>query len=132
MTSRTKGIISLIILSVIYAGTGVITRFLDPYFSPFQQIYLRTILAFIFGLFIFRKSLDYQKLKRINRKEWILLLLRSGAMFVFGATLWVKATTLTKLANVTFIDALPLTAALSLIFRWKNLRLKNYFIYYCH
>lgn len=113
---RTKGIFALILLAIIYAGTGVVTRYLNNYFSLFQQIYIRTILALILGFLFFGKSLHYEKLKKITLSEWLLLFIRSAASFVFGAALWVQASTITKLANIAFIDALPITATLSFLF----------------
>lgn len=113
---KTKGIISLIILAVIYGGSGVIVRYLNLYLTDFQNIYIRTFLALILGLLIFRKSLNFEKLRKITFSEWLLLLIRSAATFPLAIVLWVKATSLTKLANISFIDSLPLTATLSFIF----------------
>lgn len=127
MSDRTKGVIAFIFLAAVYAGTGVITRYLNLYFTFFQQIYLRTFIAFILGIFFFRRQLDYRKLRKISLSEWLLLAARSAAMFVFGATLWVKATTIAKLANVTFIDALPITAALSFLFLGEKATFKKVF-----
>lgn len=125
MSDRTKGILALTFLAVVYAGTGVVTRYLSYYFTLFQQIYLRTFIALILGIFFFGKSLNLHKLSKISLLEWVLLVGRSAAMFVFGATLWVKATTITKLANVAFIDALPITATLSLVFRWEKVTVQK-------
>lgn len=122
---RTKGILALILLSAIYAGTGVVTRYLNAYFTLFQQTYIRIFLAFILGLVVFRKNLDWKKLKKISKKEWLLIIARTSASFVFGAMLWIKAVTITKLANVAFIDALPITATLSFLFLKEKVTAKK-------
>ncbi|MBM3283064.1 DMT family transporter [Candidatus Gottesmanbacteria bacterium] len=125
--NRSKGILAFVFLAALYAGTGVVTRNLSHYFTIFQQTYLRTLIAFILGIFFFRKKLHLEKIKKISLSEWLLLTGRSAAMFVFGATLWVKATTITKLANVTFLDALPITATLSFLFLGEKATLKKIF-----
>lgn len=90
-------------------------------------LYSGTFLAFILGLVFFGKSLDFRKLRKISTKEWFLIIARTAATFVFGATLWAKATTITKLANVTFIDSLPITATLSFLFLWEKVTVKKVF-----
>jgi drug/metabolite transporter (DMT)-like permease len=119
MTLRNKGILALLFLAALYAGTGVITRFLNGFFTPFQQLYIRLFLAFLIGFILFRSSLHFQKLKKITKKEWVLLFVRSFISFVVASILWIKGASLTKLANVTFIDSLPLTASLSFLF-WQE------------
>lgn len=126
-SNKTRGILALIFLSVVYAGTGVVTRYLSFYFTLFQQIYIRTFLAFILGMVFFRKSLNWNKLRKVSTQEWLLIIARTAATFVFGATLWAKATTITKLANVTFIDSLPITATLSFLFLWEKVTVKKVF-----
>ena len=66
-------------------------------------------------------------MKKITGKEWALIIIRTFASFVFGAMLWVKATTLTKLANVTFIDSLPITAILTFLFSMEKVSFKKIF-----
>ena len=121
LNEKTKGIISLVILAVIYGGTGAIVRYLSAYFTDFQQIYLRTFLALLLGFVIFRKKINFAKLKIISSSELILLIVRSVGMFLFAIPLWVMAVSRTTLANVAFIDSLPLTATLSFLFLKENL-----------
>lgn len=112
----TRGILALLILSIAAAATGVVSRYLISYFTVFQQLYLRCIVAFILVYIIFHKSIDLGKLKKISPKEWMIIIFRAAANLALGATLWVKGATIAKLANVGFIDALPITAAISFIF----------------
>lgn len=116
MSGYTRGILALVILSIASASTGVVSRYLISYFTVFQQLYLRCAVAFILVYIIFHKSIDLGKLKKISQKEWILIIFRAAANLALGAVLWVKGATIAKLANVGFIDALPITAALSFLF----------------
>lgn len=122
---RTRGIIALIFLASVFAGTGVVTRSLDAYFTTAQQLILRILIAFILGFVFFNRQIHFEKLKKITGKEWTLIIIRTFGSFIFGAMLWVKATTLTKLANVTFIDSLPITAALTFLFCVEKVTVKK-------
>lgn len=127
INNQQKGIWALILLALIYSLSAVVARYLDSSFSPFQQLYIRIFLGLVLGFVFFRKSLDFSKLRKISRHEWLLLLSRSAASFVFGAVLWVKAATITTLANLAFIDALPLTATLSFLLGWEKATGKKVF-----
>lgn len=113
---KTKGILALFILAALYGGIGIVTRNLSVSFTLLQQNYLRCLLAIFLALFFFGKSLDFGKIKKITRQEWILLTARSAATFLIANTLWIAGANLTKLGSVGFIDALPLTATMSLVF----------------
>ena len=112
---RTKGIVALVILAVIYAGTGVVTRYLSLHFTILQQIYWRILIAFILGLVIFPRQFHFGKILKITSREWLLLTARSTANFLFAAPLWIAGANIAKLANVGFIDSLPITAFFSLV-----------------
>lgn len=122
---RLQGIFALIFLAMVYAGTGVVTRSLDAYFTIAQQLILRILIAFVLVLIFFHKQIHLEKLKKISSKEWALIIVRSLASFVFGAMLWVKASTMTKLANLAFIDSLPLTAAITFLFAAEKVTAKK-------
>lgn len=128
MSGYTRGIGALVILSIAAATTGVISRYLILYFTVFQQLYLRCIVAFILVYIIFNRSIDFRKLKKISHREWTLIIFRATANLVFGAVLWVKGATIAKLANVGFIDALPITATLSFIFSLEKFSPRKIFL----
>lgn len=113
-SDRQKGILALVFLAVIYASAGAVIRYLSFSFGLYQQLYLRTLIGLLLGFIFFRK-IDWRKLLKISPREWFLLFTRTGAN-VAAATLWVYATPVTKLANIAFIDSLPLTAVLSFFF----------------
>lgn len=125
MTDRKKGIIALVFLAGVYASAGAVIRYLSFHFGLFQQIYLRTFLGLILGFLIFRK-VNYGKLAKISPKEWLLLVGRTVSNNL-AASLWVFATPITKLANIAFIDSLPLTAALSFLFAIERLTMRKAF-----
>lgn len=106
---RRKGLISLIFLALAFASIGLFPRYLSR-FLLFQQIYLRQFAAFAIGLLVFYKDLNLKKFFLIPSKEWILLIFRAVSYFVIGVTLFTKAIILTKISNVTFIGAFPITA----------------------
>ncbi len=128
MSGYSRGIGALVILSIAAASTGVISRYLILYFTVFQQLYLRCAVAFILVYIVFHKSIDLGKLKKISHKEWTLIIFRSTANLALGAVLWVKGATIAKLANVGFIDALPITAAISFLFSLEKFSYRKIFL----
>ena len=114
-TERDRGIIALILNATIVSLMGVYIRYLNEGFSVLQQVYLRIFLAFLFGLLLFYKDLDFLKLRKISRNEWLLLVFRSICLYLIGVTYFTKAVILTKLSNVLFIQAFPITAILGFI-----------------
>lgn len=114
-SEKTKGALALVILTVIYGGVGVMTRYLNLHFPILQQIYLRLFFAILLGFMFFRNKIDPEKLFKITVKEWFLIFSRVIAIFLLGSPLWVAGANMAKLANVGFIDSLPLTATFSLV-----------------
>ncbi len=114
-TEHQKGVLSLILLSLVFASMGLFARYLSTGFVLLQQVYLRVLAAFILGLIFFWKDLDFKKIKKISAKEWGLLIFRSATMYLFGVTLFTQAIILTKYSNVSFIGALPMVAVLGTI-----------------
>ncbi len=112
LDERKKGIVSLIILSIIYSLVALIPRYLNSSFLIFQQLYLRTMIGFIFALFLFRKHVNFQKIIKTPLKNLSVILLRAILYYLFGVTLWMEALIITKISNVAFIGAIPMTAIL--------------------
>jgi len=107
---RQKGIIALVALAIVYASTGLFIRYLSTGFQLFQQVYLRILAAFLLGLVFFRRDIDFSKLQKISRNEWLLLIFRAFAYYVVGVTLYSQAVLITKYSNVSFISAIPMSA----------------------
>jgi len=112
INEKQKGIIALILLAFFYASVGLFSRYMNISFRLFQQVYLRILSGFIIGLILFRKDLDFSKLKTLSIKEWLLLFFRSFSYYLLGVVLFTKAVILAKYSNVSFIGALPMTAVL--------------------
>jgi drug/metabolite transporter (DMT)-like permease len=115
LTDRQKGIAALVTLALVFASIGLFARYLSTNFSVFQQVYMRVGAALTIALIVFRKELDFSKLKKISKKEWLVLLLRAVSMYVFGVTLFSQAIVLAKYSNVSFIGGLPMTALLGFV-----------------
>lgn len=124
-TEHQKGVLALIVLSLVFASMGLFARYLSTGFVLLQQVYLRVLAAFFLGLFFFRSDLDFSKLKKISLKEWGLLLFRSASMYVFGVTLFTQAIIMTKYSNVSFIGAIPMTALLGALLLKEKLTVRK-------
>jgi drug/metabolite transporter (DMT)-like permease len=120
-----KGVLSLILLSLVFASMGLFARYLSTGFVLLQQVYLRVLAAFILGLIFFWKDLNFKKLKLISAKEWWLLIFRSATMYLFGVTLFTQAIILTKYSNVSFIGALPMVAVLGIVLLKEKITIKK-------
>lgn len=114
-TDAEKGMLALAVLTVIYASMNVWARYLGQDFLIFQQVYLRFSLAFFLSLIIFRKKLDYSKLRTVGKRDWLLL---SGRGLLTGlAVVCLSLGALnTKIGNVAFIQALPFVAFFGILF----------------
>ena len=124
-SDREKGILSLILLALVFASMGLFARYLATGFLLFQQVYLRMLAAFVVGFLVFRKSLNLSKLKKITKKDWAVIVLRAVSYSLFGIILFTQAIILTKYSNVSFVSSLPMTAVLGFIligekFTWKK------------
>ena len=124
-TDHQKGVLSLVLLSLVFASMGLFARYLSTGFLLLQQVYLRVFAAFILGLIFFRKDINFKKLKKISLKEWGLLFFRSITMYVLGVTLFTQAIILTKYSNVSFIGALPMVAVLGIILLKEKLTISK-------
>lgn len=117
---QTKGFLALIIVSVGFGLIAVSIRYLSYSFSLFQQLYLTVGTAFIFGLFIFYKKLNFSKITKIPPRDWLILFLRVIIGYLFGASLYRESLVLTKISNVVFLQAIPFGALLGfLLFKEK-------------
>lgn len=124
-TEHQKGVLALVLLSLVFASMGLFARYLSTGFVLLQQVYLRVFAAFMLGLICFKNDLDFKKLKKISKKEWGLLVFRSATSYLFGVTLFTQAIILTKYSNVSFIGALPMVAILGAILLKEKLTTKK-------
>lgn len=118
MTEKNKGALALVGLALVWSLQGVLPRYLSTSLQLFQQVYLRFALASVFTAIIFRRRISYTKILSAQWRDWWPILARAGSYYLLGVTLFTQSVLLTKLSNVSFINALPLTAILGwLIFK---------------
>lgn len=122
---RQEGILALVVLAAVYASMGLFVRYLNTGFLVFQQVYLRVFAAFFLGLICFNKGLDFSKLRKISQKEWLLLIFRSAAIYLFGVTLFTKAINIAKFSNVSFVGSIPITPILAVLLLKEKLTWKK-------
>lgn len=114
-SDRSKGIIALLFLTCLWGIATVIPRYLSISFTLFQQIYLRFFLGFIFALIFFRRYIRFNILLKITHKEIVLLFSRAFIYYVLGIVLTTHAILTTKISNVSFVQAMPMTALLGFV-----------------
>ncbi len=100
---RQLAVVSLILVSFIYTLLNVASRFLALEFESFTQVYLRILLGFLIGTILFKRNINFPKIKSTSIKDWCWLFL----MGVVGYSVFVYLITLgainTKLINVSII-----------------------------
>ena len=127
-TDKEKGILSLVLLALVFASMGLFARYLSTGFLLFQQVYLRMLAALIVGYLVFRKQINLSRFKKLTIKDWGIIILRAVSYSLFGIILFTQAIIITKYSNVSFIGSLPMTAVLRFIllrekFSYKKLSL---------
>jgi len=125
LSERQKGIAAIVFLALLYGILPLIPRYLSSSFLLFQQVYLRMFAGFVLSFIFFHKSIDFKKLKKIPLREWGLLALRAFVYYLLGVVLYTQALLLTKIGNVAFIGAIPMTAILGFIILKEKFTLKK-------
>lgn len=115
LTDREKGILALILLSIVFASMGLFARYLATGFFLFQQVYLRMFSACIVGYILFRQKIDLNNFKKISTIDWLIIILRAVSYSLFGIILFTQAILIAKYSNVSFISSIPMTAVLGFI-----------------
>ncbi|MGH7249625.1 MAG: EamA family transporter, partial [Minisyncoccia bacterium] len=75
LSKKTQALIALCITALGYSLLSVVARLMSKGFTPYTQVYLRIGLGFVLSLIIFGKDIDFKKIQRIGKKDWLLLLL---------------------------------------------------------
>jgi len=115
MSNREKGILSLILLTFVWAFASLLPRYLSTAFPLFQQMYLRFLAGTITMAIIFRKRINYKKILSAPKSKILRLFARGGVYYLLGVSLWTQALLLTKISNVAFIGTIPMTAILGFV-----------------
>lgn len=124
-TEHQKGVLSLVLLSFVFASMGLFSRYLSTGFELFQQVYLRMFSALLIGMFVFRKDIAYKKYLNIPKKDIVVIIFRAVSFSLVGIVLFTKALLITKYANVSFIGSLPLTAVFGFLLLHEKFSLKK-------
>lgn len=125
IAERQKGILALVLLTMLWGIVPLIPRYLSASFFLFQQIYLRLLAGSILSAIFFRKEIDLKKLKSLPLKEWGILVFRGFIYYFLGVSLYTQALLLTKISSVHFIGAIPMTAILGFFLFKERLTLKK-------
>jgi len=119
--NHTKGVIALVLLTLVFASMGVFARYLSAHLGLFQQVYSRLFLAFLFSVAAFWKYIRWQKIISIPLREWGVLFIRSTFQHLLGVVLVTAAVLHTKLGIVSLIQTLPLVSILAVAFLKEHL-----------
>ncbi|WP_433662991.1 DMT family transporter [Nocardia sp. CA-128927] len=112
-----RGIGALVLLTASFAMLTVLSRYLGNGFTPAQQVYLRTGLAFFIAIIAFSRWIRWRNMLRIRAREWGVVVGRTVLLYVIGTTLFSKAAGMTAVSDISFIAALPLVSALGMLMR---------------
>ncbi len=119
-----KGVISLIVLAFVFATMGVFARYLSTSFELFEQTYLRIGFAFLLGVVLFYKDINWSKLRALPRRDVGILIFRAITLYL-GVTLFTEAILHTKYGNASFVSTLPLLPLFGYIFLKERLSLRT-------
>lgn len=127
-SNQSKGVASLVLLTLVFASMGIFARSLSADLSLFQQVYSRLFLAFIFSAFLFSKYIRWNKIFRLPKREWGVLFSRSVLQHLLGVVLVTAAVLHTKLGVVSLIQTLPVVSLLAVIFLKERLTTAKTFL----
>lgn len=119
-----KGVAALILLAWVFATMGVFARYLGTSFELFEQTYLRIGIAFLLGVLIFGRSLNFKKLRTLPRKDLSVLIFRAICLYA-GVVLFTEGILHTKLGNASFVAALPLLPLFGYFLLKESLKLRT-------
>lgn len=126
MTEKNKGVLALTALAFVWAIQGLLPRYLSTSLQLFQQVYLRFALGAVFTAIIFYRQINFAKIFSVGWRDWWPLIGRAASYYLLGVTLFTQSVLLTKLSNVSFINALPLTALIGWLVFKEKVNLKKF------
>ena len=115
MTEKTKGVLALLGIALVWSLMAMLPRYLSTALPLFQQVYLRFFCAAVFIAIIFRKQINFRQIFSGSAKDYWPIFLRTLLYYYLGVTLYTQAVIVTKISNASFIGALPLMAVLGFI-----------------
>lgn len=124
MVQNTKAILALVLLAWVFATMAIFPRYLESNFLLVQQTYLRIAGAFFLSFLFLLRYTHKAKLETVPLKDFFVISLRAISLYL-GVLLFTEAVLHTKLANASFIAALPLLPIFGYIFFKESLRIKT-------
>lgn len=94
---------------------GIFARALSTSFPLFTQVFVRIFAAFLMCVVLFSKDFRWKTVRSISRKDWFVLIVRSICFYAIGIPLFTLSIIETKYGNVSFVNAIPLSALLGWI-----------------
>lgn len=110
-----RGVLAIVLLTVCYGILPLIPRYLNTSLELFQQVYLRLAFGILFLFSFFHNKIDFKRIAKLPIKEWVIVALRSFVYYFLGVVLYTQSLLLTKISNVAFIGAIPMTAILGFV-----------------
>jgi drug/metabolite transporter (DMT)-like permease len=129
LSTKQKAIVALCIVALSYSLLGVAVRLMSTGFGPFTQVYLRIGLSFILTIIFFYKKIDFLKILKITKRDWLILIAMGTLGYGFAVDFVTLGLLHTKLLNAAVIaSTTPFFVLLyTLIFFRKSFRLSLLF-----
>jgi drug/metabolite transporter (DMT)-like permease len=124
MTKNTRAILALGVLAWVFATLAIFPRYLEVDFALFQQTYLRIGAAFLLSFLVLICYVDKNKIKIVSRSDLWVIAFRAITLYI-GVVLFTEAIIHTKIANASFVAALPLLPLFGYFFFKESLRVKT-------
>jgi drug/metabolite transporter (DMT)-like permease len=124
MTKDTRAILALGVLAWVFATMAIFPRYLEIEFALFQQTYLRIGVAFLLSFLVLICYIDKSKIKLVSRRDLLVIGFRAITLYL-GVVLMTEAILHTKIANASFVAALPLLPIFGYFFFKESLRIKT-------
>src|SRR3982751_3889062 len=105
LSKTNLAIISLCFVAFCYSLLTVVARFMSTGEQPFTQVYIRIGLAVVLGLVLFRKDINFKRLLRLPKKDWLLLTIMGTAGYGLAVDFVTLGSLHTKLLNVAVISS---------------------------
>ncbi len=110
-----KGLIALVLLTLIYGLTGIFARYFSTHLGVFEQWYIRFFIALVVVVIAFGHHINYKKFLHLSGKEWRMTITRGMLGFVLAAWLYALSTHYTTIGSVAAMQILPLTAVFGVL-----------------
>ena len=107
LNKRSKDILALIFVAIIYSTLGIPIRLLSIKFTLFQQLYLWLFIAAGLCLILFRNNIRFYLFNKLSKKDIIISIFRAVFYYVLGYFLWSFGISHGKYSNIAIINTLP-------------------------